>query len=92
MAINLTITDDKLQDAFNSHLDKLLETDNYNNPVKKCMEELLGYSGSMRGELGTKIKEFLAIQMDTPEFQAQLGTAIANEMAKRAVDALNKSK
>lgn len=90
MPLQLNITDESLQTAFQSHLDSLLTTGNYDNPVKRVMNDLLGYSGLMKGELSTKIKLFMEQQIETPEFQAILGKSIADEMAKRAVDSLEK--
>lgn len=90
--IQLEISEEQLQKSFQSHLDKLLEAGTYANPVKKVLDSLLGYSGTMEGVIGGKIKLFLEEQLDTPEFQSKLGESIANEMARRAVDALDKSK
>lgn len=90
--VTLIISDETLQEAFQNHLNKLLEAGNYENPVKKALDTLLGYSGSMRGEMADQITNFMHTAMKTPEFQATLGAAIAAEMAKRAVDALEKKK
>lgn len=92
MALTIEITDDKIQVAFEQTLNEMLAPGNYNNPVKRVLDDLLGYGGSMRGELGGQINNFLKTCMETPEFNAQLGQAIADEMAKRAVDGLEKKK
>jgi len=90
--ITLIIPDDKLQAAFEKSLEEMLAPGNYNNPVKRALDECLGYSGSMRGEVGKHITDYFTAAIETPEFQATLGHAIAAEMAKRAVDALEKKK
>ncbi len=90
--ITLTIEDSKLQECFESHLNSILEVSNYNNPVKQALDSLLGYNGSMKGEMGRQIEAFLATAMDSPEFQAQLGKAIAAEMAKKAVQSMKEKK
>ena len=92
MALTLTVTDEQLQESFQKTLDEMLAPGNYNNPVKRVLDNLLGYSGTMKGEIGKQIQDFLSTSMQTPEFQAILGQAIATEMAKRAVDALEKKK
>lgn len=88
--LSLAISFDQIQAAFQSHLDKLLEAGTYNNPVRDVMDKLLGYSGSMRGELAKHIEDHFKAIMDTPQFQLMLGQALANEMARRATDALQK--
>ena len=90
--ITLTISDETLQESFQTSLNDLLKPGNYSNPVKRELDNMLGYSGSMRTELGNQITTYLATAMDTPSFQQTLGKAIAVEMAKRAVDALEKKK
>ena len=92
MALNIEISDEKINDSFKVSLDEILSTKNYSNPVKKVLDEMLGYGGSMKGELGEQITNFLKTCMETPEFKAQLGQAIADEMARRAVDGLEKKK
>lgn len=90
--LTLVITDEQLQTAFQQSLDGMLDPKNYSNPVKSVLDNILGYGGSMKGELGSQIETFLSTAMETPAFQQQLGEAIAKEMAKRAVDALEKKK
>ncbi len=90
--MTLEIKEEQIQNAFQKSLDDMLAPGNYSNPVKKVLDDLLGYSGSMKGVMGDKIKLFLETQIETPEFQAILGKAIADEMARRAVDALDQSK
>ena len=91
MALNIEISDEKITNSLKVSLDELLSPKNYSNPVKKVLDEILGY-GSLKGELGEQISNFLKTCMETPEFKAQLGQAIADEMARRAVDGLEKKK
>lgn len=90
MAIQLNITEEQLQDAFQKSLDDMLKPGNYSNPVKTVLDKMLGYSGIMQGEIGKQIQDFVQISLSTPLFQQQLGKAIAEEMARRAVDAMEK--
>ena len=88
--LTLTISEEQLQTAFQKTLDDMLLPGNYSNPVKKELDNLLGYSGSMKGELGKQIQAYLSTAMDSPEFQQMLGKSIADEMARRAVDSMKK--
>lgn len=84
--ITLTIPDDKLQESFEKHLNELLEKGNYNNPVKSILDNLLGYSGSLKGKLGKQIEDLFEELMATESFKEMIGVALANEIAKRQVD------
>lgn len=88
--ITLNIQDEQLQQAFDKALEDMLKPGQYSNPIKIVLEKMLGYNGVMQGEIGKQIQEFITSQLQTPEFQQQLGKAIADEMAKRAVDAMEK--
>lgn len=88
--ITLVIQDDTLQKAFESHLKSVLETGNYNNPVKQAFDKLLGYNGELVGEFNNQIKEMVRSQMQTSEFAAELGRAMAAELARREVDRIGK--
>jgi len=90
--ITINIEDQQLQEAFQKSLDEMLKPGNYSNPVKTVLDKILGYSGSMNGVIGKQIEEFVTISLSTPLFQQQLGKAIADEMARRAVDAMEKKK
>jgi hypothetical protein len=92
MALVLHVTDEQLQHAFDKTLDDILKPGNYNNPVKTVLDNMLGYSGAMKGEIGKQIQEFVTTSLSMPSFQAKLGQAIADEMARRAVDAMEKKK
>ena len=88
--LNLTVSDEQLQTAFQKSLDDMLKPGNYNNPIKQVLDSMLGYSGEMKGILGEQIKAYLENALKTPEFQQMLGKAIAEEMARRAVLAMEK--
>jgi len=90
--LTLTVTDEQLQQAFEKSLDDMLKPGNYSNPVTKVLDKMLGYSGCMSGEVGKQINEFVQTSLSMPSFQAKLGQAIAEEMARRAVDAMEKKK
>lgn len=88
--LTLTITDEQLQVAFDNHIEKLLDKDNYSNPVKSVLDNLLGHSGSLKGELGDKIKAVMTELMSSQSFRNKLGDALATEIAKRQANALLK--
>ena len=90
--ITIEIKDEQIQNAFQLSLDEMLKPGNYNNPVKRVLDDILGYSGLKTSEIGNKIREFVSTQLTSEPFQALLGKAIAEEMARRAVDAMEKKK
>jgi hypothetical protein len=90
--ITINIQDEQIQQAFNKSVNDMLVPGNYNNPVKTVLDNLLGYSGAMKGEVGEQIKLFVETQLKSESFQTLLGKAIAEEMARRAVDAMEKKK
>jgi hypothetical protein len=90
MAITLIISDEKLQLAFEQHLDSLLSKGNYDNPVRKAFDNLLGWKGELQVEFQNQIKEMALAQMKTPEFAVALGKAMAEDIARREVDKLKK--
>lgn len=92
MSINIKIEQETIENAFQKSLDDMLAPGNYNNPVKRVLDNMLGYSGLMTNEIGKQIQEFVKVSLELPAFQARLGEAIAKEMAKRAVDAMEKKK
>lgn len=87
-----------VQEAFQDHMNKLLrEKSEYNNPVKKVISDIFsGYGKASNPELKGEFDKLVANQMKaymaTPSFQLQLGQAMAEEMAKRAVDKLMPTK
>jgi hypothetical protein len=90
MALQLTITDEQLQQAFNTHITKLLEAGNYDNPVKRILDNLLGYNGSLTKEFGEQVVVLMRSLMQTPWFATAIGTAMAAELAKRELDKLKR--
>lgn len=88
--LNLIVSDEQLQTAFQKTLDDMLKPGNYNNPVKQILDSMLGYSGEMKGKMGEEIKAYLEDVMQKPDFQQMLGKAIAEEMARKAVSAMEK--
>ena len=88
--VTININDEQLQEAFQNSLDTMLKPGCYNNPVKTVLDKMLGYSGAMKGVIGEQIQAFVSNSLQTPEFQQQLGKAIAEEMARRAVNAMEK--
>lgn len=106
-AYKVTVTSDGMsvlmsnalvQKAFQEHMNKLLsERSEYNNPVKKVISDIFsGYGKDSNPELKEEFNKLVANQMKaymaTPSFQLQLGQAMAEEMARRAVDKLMPTK
>jgi hypothetical protein len=90
--ITINIQDDQLQEAFQKSLEDMLKPGNYSNPVKTVLDKTLGYGSSMNGDVGKQISDYVSVCLSMPNFQQQLGKAIADEMARRAVDAMEKKK
>lgn len=90
--ITIEITHEQLKETFQASMNAMMDKNQYDNPVKRILSDKFGYSGNMKGVIGEKVQAFLDTQMDSPEFQAILGQAIANEMAIRAVDGMKDSK
>lgn len=88
--VTININDEQLQEAFQDSLNTMLKPGSYNNPVKTVLDSILGNSGTMRGVIGEQIQAFVSTSLQTPEFQQQLGKAIAGEIARRAVNAMEK--
>lgn len=88
--LTLTISDNKLQESFDTALEALLKPGSYDNPVKKVLDSLLGYSGDkeIKAQLEECIKKYVLETMASPHFALALGTAMAQEIAKREVDKL----
>lgn len=84
-----------VQEAFQDHMNKILtEKSEYSNPIKKAISDIFsGYGKNSNPELKTEFDKLVANQMrvymSTPSFHLQLGQAMAEEMARRAVDKLN---
>lgn len=93
--ISILIPMDILQKSFQEHMNSILtDKSSYNNPIKKVVDDMIGTYGSTNKELKEEFKKLVEVQMrqymTTPGFHLQLGQAMAEEMAKAAVDKLNK--
>lgn len=86
MSLTLTITDESLQQAFEAHLIGLLKPGEYYNPVKRVMDDLLGYNGSMKDEVTKHVTALLRTTIEAPNFVDRLSQAIVNELARREAD------
>lgn len=88
-----------VQRALQEYTDSLLnEKSHYNNPVKKVIDNMFSsYNSSesnkeLKAHFDTLIANQMKAYMATPSFQLQLGQAMAEEMARRAVDKLMPTK
>ena len=90
--ITLTISDEKLQESFDKALDSLMTPGTYDNPVKRSLEKLIGYSGDPEiiAAINKAVKDFALTYLESSEFKLALGTAMAAELAKRQIDSLKK--
>lgn len=93
--LSILMSNTLVQGAFQDHMNKILsEKSEYNNPIKKAISDIFsGYGKNSNPELKTEFDKLVANQMrvymSTPSFHLQLGQAMAEEMARRAVDKLN---
>lgn len=93
--LSILMSNALVQGAFQEHMDKILtEKSEYSNPIKKAISDIFsGYGKNSNPELKTEFDKLVANQMrvymTTPSFHLQLGQAMAEEMARRAVDKLN---
>ncbi len=88
--MNIEISNETLNKAFEESINKMLAPDNYNNPVKRIVETVIGssYKGD-RTELGEaivkKIEAKVHTLIESDAFDAMLGQAVAEAIAKREV-------
>lgn len=93
--LSILMSNTLVQEAFQDHMNKILsEKSEYNNPIKKAISDIFsGYGKNSSPELKAEFDKLVANQMkaymSTPSFHLQLGQAMAEEMARRAVDKLN---
>lgn len=96
--ITITIEPTAVQAAMQKHLDNLLTGEQYRNPIASYIDELMGRTYSSkdpspyRQQLNDMVNNMVEGHMKTPEFQLQLGNAIATQMAIKAVEAMEEKK
>lgn len=97
--LSILIANGLVQEAFQNYMTAILaDKSQYNNPVKKLIETIFsGYnapegSKEVKAEFDKLVFNQMKTYMTTPSFHLQLGQAMAEEMAKRAVDKLTPSK
>ena len=89
--MNINIDTEIVDKATNDMFSALIQTDNYNNPIKKILEQEFGYdmNGTPKTELGKQLKEHvqtkIAQLLADPEFYTMLGQQIASKFAEQAV-------
>ncbi len=86
--LTITISDEILTEAIEKTLAKLLQEDNYSNPLKQLIEKQIGSSysvGVLTPEINKKITEKVTSIMEGDSFDALLGKAIAETIAKREI-------
>lgn len=95
-SINIVLTKETIEAGFQKHLDDLFTKDNYNHPIKKILDTLFGTyqndSPETRDILKAMVIKAAQTKMDTPEFQLMVQQAIANEVAKKAVEHMKNEK
>lgn len=91
--LTLTIPEEQLQAAMTVALEQIFKADNYNNPIKKLIENAVGstYSkGTLTPQIEEKITAKLNVFMETPEFDTMLGQACAKAIADREISKIKK--
>jgi hypothetical protein len=86
--LNVEIEDTQLQDAISAMIAHVFKPDNYNNPLKGLVEKMCGSSynrGTMTDQIEAKITAKLTAFMETNEFDAMLGQAVAKAIAEREI-------
>lgn len=92
MKATLEISEEQVQQQLEVQLKKLLEPDNYNNPIKSATDKLFRYDGPLETQIRTKVKELADSIMIDPTWTERFAMALAHELAKRQLDDLIKSK
>lgn len=85
MEIKVSLSEEQIQDQVNKAFAKILEPDNYNNPVKSEIEKLFGYNGTLKDGIRKKVAEMAASIMTDPAWHERFAMALAHEMAKEQI-------
>lgn len=95
-SINIVLTAETIQAGLDHHLANLFKMDSYNHPVRSMLEKLFSSyekdEPEARAKLKEVVKQAVLTKMDTPEFQLMVQQAIANEVAKKAVEHMKNEK
>lgn len=89
--MELQIPQELIDKAANESFTKLLADDNYNNPIKKILEQEFSWDmqGNGKTELAkqfrVKVEETIAKLIDSEDFHKLLGEKIATAFANAAV-------
>ncbi len=86
--LTLTISEETLKNAFEVHLNKIMEAGQYDNPVKRALDTLLGYNGDkeIKEIIDAKVKDYVKFYLDSTDFKLALGTAMAHIIAKNQLE------
>lgn len=97
--MSVLMSNELVQKAFQDFMNALLsDKSQYNNPVKKVIENMFSSYNATEANKEVKkafddmVSNQMRAYMSTPSFQLQLGQAMAEEMARRAVDKLMPTK
>ena len=88
MEVSVSLSDEQIQDQVNKAFAKILEPDNYNNPVKSEIEKLFGYNGTLRDQIRAKVAEMAQSIMTDESWHERFAMALAHEMAKEQIKLL----
>lgn len=89
--MELKIDNALIDEATNNAFSKLISDDNYNNPIKKLLEQEFNWNmeGEGKSELAKQFKkrveETVSKLIDSPEFHTLLGEKIAIKFAELSV-------
>lgn len=90
--LTLTITDETLKTAFDTHIDKLFAVDNYSNPIKLILDNVFGYSGdaAVKAQIKQYVLDNVKVIISSPQFHLVLGQTLATMMAAEEIKKLKR--
>lgn len=92
--MNLTISDETLNKAIEDSFNRLISADSsYSNPIMKLVEACIGNSytrTTLGDEINAKVIAKVEQIINDPSFDAYLGKAVAEAIAKREIEKKNK--
>ncbi len=79
--ITVEITEQKLREAFELAVSKVLK-DDYGNPVKKAFEEAIS---AKQGEIKKVVDEIIVSAIADPAFKSRIADAVISKMVESAL-------
>lgn len=79
--IKVEITEEKIRNAMELSLDKILKSD-YDNPVKKAMDAAIN---DKQGEIKKVVDEIITAAISSPDFKTRIADAVISRMVESAL-------